>query len=90
MADKKNIPGNNLRCYICKIETTDPRILEIHFQGKKHKKKLMEGENTNPSGNNFRCEICNLEATDENNLKMHFDGKKHQKNLALQDRVILN
>lgn len=83
-------------CKLCNIYATSQQLLELHFIGAKHKKKMKlqtviptkDGNqvdsqfsaNRTPSGL-FYCSCCDLTVTSDSQLKLHFESKKHNKML---------
>lgn len=81
-------------CKLCNIYATSQQLLELHFIGAKHKKKMklqtviptpdgiqvdsQFSANRTPSGL-FYCRCCDLTLTSDSQLKLHFESKKHNK-----------
>ena len=75
------VPTQHFRCEICNVEVQNEGQYSSHLEGKKHKKKV---ENPNQSYENnvqskFQCEFCNVTICGEAQYNSHLVGKKHQK-----------
>ncbi|KAK9814337.1 hypothetical protein WJX72_004126 [[Myrmecia] bisecta] len=86
-------------CDACDIFTTCQELLESHYRGRKHIKRMAalaaaeQGLGPMPetlprqpqAETPFYCELCNVYATGEDQLAMHFEGKKHQRHVSLRE-----
>lgn len=80
------------QCEVCRISCNSNKILNRHFSGKKHLKKLKQSEEIpDPSltpvvsldqpESTLSCDLCGIACNSYDTLKKHISGKKHQKNL---------
>ncbi|GJS62371.1 zinc finger, C2H2-like protein [Tanacetum coccineum] len=85
------------QCEVCKISCNSNELLNMHFSGKKHLKKLKQSEEIpDPSdqpdstegksvelhqGKPLSCNLCGIACNSYDMLKKHNSGKQHQKNL---------
>lgn len=79
-------------CNVCNISLSSQTVYDSHIQGKNHKKKLNQPNEsiTNTpvlkegavGSSNFRCDICDISVTSEEVLNTHLQGKNHRKKLS--------
>lgn len=90
---KESMLHAQFHCDLCDISTTNQQLLDLHFNGAKHAKKLKQQtalgivDETNVVSSKFSanrtpsglfyCPACDITVTSENCLKNHFQSKKH-------------
>lgn len=72
------VVDESLRCDLCGVTASSEADLDMHRQGKNHKRRAREAE-LGHSG--FSCVICSVLASSQELLDAHMHGKKHLKKL---------
>eukprot|EP00873_Tetraselmis_striata_P045965 jgi/Tetstr1/466229/TSEL_010786.t1 len=79
-------------CQVCNVACTSEIHLEVHFQGRQHKRKsaalvaaggLSHHSFPNRGPSPFFCALCGVSATSSDHLASHFRGKQHVRKMRL-------
>ncbi|XP_063397896.1 antiviral innate immune response receptor RIG-I-like [Mytilus trossulus] len=85
----KDESGDGFCCKLCDIKCSGIENINVHLQGKSHKKKEMQVNIESPEGYGspkeksdgslLYCEICQVSISGSDNMKLHVEGKGHKK-----------
>lgn len=56
-------------CSLCKISATSSKVLQRHYEGRKHKMRVER------DGKTFDCELCQITANSQKQLDNHLKSK---------------
>ncbi|KAF2881656.1 hypothetical protein ILUMI_24513 [Ignelater luminosus] len=56
-------------CNLCKISATSSKVLQRHYEGRKHKMRVER------DGKTFNCELCQITANSQKQLDNHLKSK---------------